>query len=139
VAVITAVKVTAWPCVTGLPGRRLRLRLVAALFTVWVWAAAVLPVKLLSPLYTAVMLWLAALNAGVQVAVPVVVLTVWAAQPLMSVLPSLNSTVPLGCPAPGLCTASVAVKVTVWPKTEAVVGARLTVVAALLIVRVPGT
>src|SRR5215472_2768994 len=95
--------------------------------------------KWLSPLYTAVMLWLATLRADVaQVAVSAVVLTVWAAQLLMSVLPSLNSTVPLGWPAPGLVTASEAVKVTGWPKTEAVVGARLMVVAALPIVRVPG-
>ena len=37
----------------------------------------------------------------------------------IDVLPSLNVTVPVGKPAPGLTALTVAVKVTVWPNTEA--------------------
>ena len=51
--------------------------------------------------------------------------------------PSKKVTVPLGLPAPGLTTATVAVKVTDWPTSEE--GAELTIVvvaAALLTVSV---
>jgi hypothetical protein len=50
-----------------------------------------------------------------QVAVSLLALTGWAAQPPMSVPPSLNSTVPPGLPEPGLVTATLAVRVTGWP------------------------
>src|SRR6516165_12491416 len=36
----------------------------------------------------------------------------------MSLEPSMNSTVPVGVPAPGLVTDTVAVNVTDWPKTD---------------------
>ena len=48
------------------------------------------------------------------------------------VTPSKNSTVPLAVPAPGAVAATVAVKVTDWPKTEGVVEANVVVVLALL-------
>jgi hypothetical protein len=113
----------------------------AALFTVCDTGEEVLlPTKLESPLYEAVMLWVATLRDDVaQVAVSVVVLTGRAAQPLMSLPPSLNSTVPPGLPDPGLLTAMLTVMVTGWPKTEgAGVVVRVTDVFAWLMVRVPG-
>ena len=44
--------------------------------------------------------------------------------------PSKNSTDPVAVPAPGETAATVAVKVTDWPKTEAVVEANAVVVLA---------
>ncbi len=54
----------------------------------------------------------------VQLACSVVVFSTWALQPLISVPSDLNSTVPVGEPAPGDLTAMVAVKVTDWPDWE---------------------
>jgi hypothetical protein len=49
--------------------------------------------------------------------------------------PSRNVTVPLGVPAPGATAATVAVKVTDWPKTEGLVDeVSVVAVAALLTV-----
>jgi hypothetical protein len=83
-------------------------------WTTWVNAVLVLVAKLPSPLYTAVIEWLAAASElVVNVAVPpdrVLVPSV--------VLPSLNVTVPVGLPAPGAETATVAVKVTLCPTTD---------------------
>ena len=78
--------------------------------------------------------------AVVQVAVPVAVSTGRAVQPAMSLPPSLNATVPAGCPAPGLLTEMAAVKVTDWPYTEGL-GDELSavLVLALSIVSVPAT
>ena len=51
----------------------------------------------------------------------------------MTVIPSRKLTVPAGVPAPGLTTATVAVKVTDWPKTDGLTEeVRLVVVLALL-------
>jgi hypothetical protein len=51
----------------------------------------------------------------------------------MTVAPSRKFTVPVGVPAPGLTTATVAVKVTLCPKTDGLTDdARLVVVLALL-------
>ena len=61
-----------------------------------------------------------------------VVKVAWA-EPLRATLaanvlaPSVKVTVPVGVPAPGATAATVAVKVTVWPNTDAF-GAELTVV-----------
>ena len=78
---------------------------VPAWFTVWLTALLVLPVKLLSPPYTAVMLWLPPVRAAV-LNVAVVPLMV----PVPSVVvPSLKVTVPV---AP---VVTVAVKVTEPP------------------------
>ena len=64
----------------------------------------------------------------VKVALPLLTVTV-----PMEVPPSENVTVPVGMPAPGVVTAMVAVKVTLWPKTEGLAElANVVVVAALL-------
>ena len=46
------------------------------------------------------------------------------------VVPSKNDTDPVALPAPGAVAATVAVKVTDWPKTEALVVAKVVVVLA---------
>jgi hypothetical protein len=51
----------------------------------------------------------------------------------ITVAPSRKLTVPVGVPAPGLTTATVAVNVTLWPKTDGLTDdVRLVVVLALL-------
>jgi hypothetical protein len=72
-----------------------------------------LPLKLLSPLYVAVIVWVATLSALVTLALP----------PLSGAVPrsvfvvvSTKSTVPVGVAEPLPLT--VAVKVTGWPKTD---------------------
>jgi hypothetical protein len=73
----------------------------------------VLVLKLLSPLYTAVIECEATLNELVlKVAEPA--LSAFVAS---EVAPSLNVTVPVGVPAPAPVGVTVAVKVTDWPKT----------------------
>jgi hypothetical protein len=93
-----------------LPGL-LDANVVVVLFwlTVCVSAEDVLELKLPSPLYAPVMLWFATESAEVvYVALPdASTLTV-----LRVVAPSLKVTVPVGVPAPGLVTVTVAVKVT---------------------------
>jgi hypothetical protein len=70
---------------------------------------------LVSPLYVAVIVWLATVSAlVVKVALPEVMATVAA----KVTVPSLKVTVPVGVPAPGAVAATVAVNVTVWPKTD---------------------
>src|SRR6185436_15181782 len=71
-------------------------------------------------------------------------LVVSVATPALSVtvpngeLPSLNVIVPLGVPAPGAVAVTVAVKVTVWPKTDGFgVEASVVAVLALFTVCVP--
>ena len=88
----------------------------------------VLPVKFVSPAYTAVRLWLpeasddvlkVAVAAPFSVAVPSVV------------VPSKKVTVPVGVPTPGATTVTVVVRVTSWPKFEEVGDAdKLVAVAA---------
>jgi hypothetical protein len=82
-----------------------------AALTVWLCAGEVLPVKLGSPEYTAVSEWPPALSDDVMTC----------AEPETSglvpseVTPSKNSTEPLGLPAPGGVTDTVAVSVTLPP------------------------
>ena len=82
----------------------------AACSTVWVSAAEVLVVKLVSPPYTAVMLWSPTASAEVvKLAVPLVRV------PVPSVVsPSMKVTLPVGVPLPDE-EATVAVKVTESP------------------------
>ena len=79
-------------------------------------ADEVLPAKLPSVLYTAVMLCgLPATDSAVVLKVATPPLRV----PVPNVAaPSLNVTVPVGVPAPGATAATVAVNVTDWPNTE---------------------
>jgi hypothetical protein len=84
---------------------------VAVLETVWVKTADVLPEKLLSPPYTALMEWEPTASAEV--------VSVACALPFREpvpnvVVPSMNVTVPVGAPEPEV-GATVAVKVTGWP------------------------
>src|ERR1700674_2513113 len=105
-AVTVAVKVAACPNTAGLADAASAVAL-AAWFTAWLSAADVLVVKLASPLYTAVMLWLATDRLEVVKeawpAFSVAVLSVAA--------PSRNVTVPVGVPEPGTLAVTVAVKV----------------------------
>ena len=79
--------------------------------TVWVRGEEVLVMKLVSPRYTAVMVWLATVREEVaKVAMP----PLRVPEP-MGVPPSRNWTVPVGVPAPGATALTVAVKVTDWP------------------------
>ena len=85
---------------------------VDALFTAWLTADDVLPLKLPSDPYSAVIEWVATVSDDVSyVATP---------EPLsvpvpMLVAPSLKVTVPVGIPAPGATTPTVAVNVTDSP------------------------
>jgi len=75
----------------------------------------VLAVKLPSPLYVAVMVWLPTERAEVLN----VVFPLLCRVPLPSVVdPSLNVTVPVGVPEPGAAAVTVAVNVTDCPKTD---------------------
>src|SRR5213080_3148985 len=96
-----AVKVTGWPNTDGL--------------TVWVIGAEVLGLKLPSPAYVAVTAWVPPARVAIELAVanPSPRGTVWRSAPSTK-----NDTVPVGPPAPGATGATVAVKVTGWPKVE---------------------
>jgi hypothetical protein len=108
-----AVNVTDWPKTAGF-AEEVTLVVVAVWLTVWATTADVLAVKLVSPLYTAVMLWEPAPSDEVlNVAVPPPIVPV----PKV-VVPSLNVTVPVGIPAPGDTGTTVAVNVTDWPKSD---------------------
>src|SRR5216684_2488487 len=116
VALMVAVNVTDWPNTDGFADE-LRLVVVDAWLTVCVSVALVLVVKLVSPLYTAVMLWAPiASELLLQVADPAA--SACAPQPVMVVPASLKFTVPVGVPAPGAVALMVAVKVTDWPNTD---------------------
>src|SRR5437773_1390824 len=109
-----AVNVTDWPNTEGL-AEEITAVAVSALFTVWVKGEAVLslPLKLPSPLYTAVTEWLpvASEDMAPLVAAPPDKLT---GRPKSA--PSiLNCTVPVGVPDPGAVALTVAVNVTDWP------------------------
>jgi len=97
--------------------------------TTWLTAVLVLVMKLESPEYTAVMLWVPTpkLVMAAEVAEPEVKVI---AEPMALPL-SKNWTVPVAVPAPGEVAAIVAVKVTDCPKTEGVVEANVVVVLAL--------
>jgi len=87
---------------------------VEAWLTVWDNDEEVLPVKLLSALYVAVIECPPTASVVVvRAAVLPVRLTV-----ATVAAPSLNVTVPVGVPAPGATAATVAVKVSDWPKTD---------------------
>ena len=110
--VMVAVRVTGWPKPDGF-GDDVTVVVVEAAFTTWVTLP--LPeLKLLSPLYSAVMVRLPPGNwkgLVVKVATP----PLSATGPPRMVLPSLNVTVPVGVPLPPVVGATVAVKVTDWP------------------------
>src|SRR5262249_54009433 len=86
----------------------------AAVLTTCRRFADLLVVKFLSALYRAVIVWVATVSDDVlNVATPPPSVP----EPI-GVPPSRNVTVPLGVPVPGDFAATVAVKVTLWPKTD---------------------
>jgi hypothetical protein len=109
-----AVNVTTCP-VTELVGEAVTVVLVAALFTDCC-SVPLLPWKVLSPVYEAVIVWLPVLSVDVvklAVRMPPVVLSI----PWPRLVPlSEKITTPVGVPAPFGVT--VAVKVTAWPDTD---------------------
>ena len=96
-----------------------------------------LPLKFASPPYTAVMGCAPTANAElVNVAIP----DALTGPVLIIVDPSLNVTVPVRVPAPGATTATVAVNVTDWFKSDGFTEElRVVVVSALLMVRLAPT
>jgi hypothetical protein len=93
---------------------------VVAWFTFWFTALDVLPVKLLSPPYTAV---IESLPVGSEVVAHVAVygelaLSGCEPQPEIDVPPTLKFTVPVGVPDPLPVTVTLAVSVTDWPNTD---------------------
>ena len=85
------------------------------IFTVCVRTAEVLPLKLGSPLYWAVIEWDPVLSEEAEkVACP----EASRVSVSMMVAPSLKSTVPAGIPAPVGLLVTTAVKVTAWPEHE---------------------
>ncbi len=112
-ALTVAVKVTTCPYTDGL-AEEARAVVLPDLLTVWLRVEEVLPLKLSSPLYTAVIECDATLSPLVtKVACPPLRVPVPMTAPL-----SLKVTVPLGVPLPGATAFTVAVKVTAWPDTE---------------------
>src|SRR5712692_1068280 len=112
-AVTVAVKVTDWPNTDGFTDDATAVEELA-LLTVWV-SVWLLPLKLPSPLYVAVMVWL----PTVRLEVAQVALAPARATALQIVLaPSWKVTLPVGEPAPGAVTLTVAVKVTDCPNTD---------------------
>jgi hypothetical protein len=110
VAPLVTVAVNVTDCPTTLGFAELASAVVLAdLLTVTVFADDVLPEKLPSPAYTAVIVWLPAVRFDFEsVACPD------DTEPVPSVVePSLNVTVPVAVPAAGAVTAMVAVNTTV--------------------------
>src|SRR5580658_7967128 len=106
-----AVKVTGFPDAEGLIDESSEV-VVMALVTTCDHVLDVLPVKLLSPLYTALTEWSPTVSARVaNVALPP-----WSGDVPRVVEPLLNVTVPAGVPEP--CEVAVAVSVTACPKLE---------------------
>src|ERR1700674_4484128 len=132
-AVTVAMNTTPWPTAEGFC---VEISAVAesALLMVCVSGAEILAVKLLSPLYVAVMLRTLGRSELVDnIAFPV--LSTIRVPRL--VVPSLKVIVPVGVPAPGGGTATVAVKVTLCPKTDGFgVLARVVVVVGWMTVTV---
>jgi hypothetical protein len=112
VTATVAVNVTPWPTV-GAVGVKVIVVVVDASATVTRTGAEVFDVKVLSPEYTVVIPLEPTGSTVVSVAMPLV--SVWG-EP-SAVVPLKNWTVPVGVPAPGLAAATVAVKVTDWPRT----------------------
>jgi hypothetical protein len=116
-ALTVAVKVTPWPHTDGL-AEELTLVVVLAGLTVWFNGAPVLslPLKLLSPLYTAVTVWPATES---EVMAPLVALPPLTLTGLPKAVPSIeNWTVPVRVPAPGDTALTLAVKLTACPYTD---------------------
>jgi hypothetical protein len=107
------VNVTDWPKIDGFSDD-VTLDEVDACPTVWVIAAEELALKLLSPAYdTAIVCIPTARAEVVKVALP----PESAPAPMETPL-SVNVTVPVAVPPPGLTALTVAVKVTDWPNTD---------------------
>ena len=107
--VIDAVYVTGWLISTDGEDEWTTV-VVSAAFTGWLTVGAVDPTKLLSPLYTAPMVWLlpvARSDVVLHEAAPA--LTGWALHPAMVDPLAEKVTVPVGVPAPGEVTLIVAV------------------------------
>jgi hypothetical protein len=112
-ALTVAVNVTVCPKTDGL-AEETTVVLLPSLLTVWKRVADVLPAKFVSPLYTAVITCVVTLKPLVdRLALPPLRVDV-----PITVEPSLKLTVPVGVPAPGLVTLTVAVNVTAWPNTD---------------------
>ena len=125
VVLTVAVKVTDWPTTDGFD-EETTAAVVAALFTTWLNAGEVLPLKLPSPPYTAVIeCEPTAREERVRVAVPAVSVPV-----PIAVAPSLKVTVPVLVPVAVVLT--VAVKVTDWLKVDGLVADVTAVVVAAL-------
>jgi hypothetical protein len=128
-----AVKVTDWFKPTGL-AELMSVVVVAipvAAFTVWFAPTDVLPAKLASPEYTAVITWEPAANVEVvKVALPALNVPVPSV-----VLPSMKVTVPVALNVPADDGLTVAVKVTAWPATAGL-GAPVTAVVVVGLVTV---
>jgi hypothetical protein len=113
VGLTVALKVTLWPNLDGLTDELTEV-LVAPCWTVWVRSELALLVKLVLPLYAALMAWSPTLKVEVLV-------VAW--PPLMATgLPATPSivkvTVPLGVPDAGAVGLTAAVKVTLWPNLD---------------------
>src|SRR5438067_8227813 len=115
-AATVAVNVTLWPNTDGLADD-VSVVVVLDWFTTCVSTALVLVVKFVSPLYTAVMLWLPTFKVDVA-HVADAAASACAPQPVIELAPSLKLIVPLGVPAPGAVAFTVAVNVTDWPNTD---------------------
>lgn len=112
---------------TGEVGVELMVVVVDAWPTVSTVAVEVWPLKLVSPEYTSV-IELAPSASALVVMLPDPDVRV--ADPSVCV-PFMNTTLPVGVPAPGLTACTVAVRATDWPKTGAVVdGVNVVVVVA---------
>ena len=113
-AVTLAVKVTVWPKTDGFC-EEVSVVAVLSWLTTWLTVFEVLPASLVSPLYTAVIECDPTDSAAVLIlALPPLSVT---GPPKLE--PSIwNCTVPPGVPAPGALAVTLAVKVTVWPKTD---------------------
>jgi hypothetical protein len=111
--VTVAVSVTDCPYTDGF-GELATVVVVEALFTVWVEGSDVVLMKFVSPAYWTVRSCEPSARADVlRLAEP----PESDARP-SDVVPSKNSTLPVGVPAPGEAAATVAVIVTDWPTTE---------------------
>src|SRR5207244_10898024 len=110
-----AVKVTGWPKTEGLTVAVTPVVVVATGLTVWVTGAELPGLKLASPVYVAVTVWVPPARVAIESAVADASKsgTVWTSAPSTK-----NDTVPVGAPAPGATGDTVGVKVTGWPKVE---------------------
>ncbi len=126
-----AVNVTLLPNVEGFNDELTAVLLLAG-STVWKKSMEVLKLKLSSPLYVALIVWLPTLNdAFVNVACPDALMLTG----VCGVPSRLNVTLPVSVPAPGATGATVAVNTTDCPNTDGFAEeARVVVVSALLTV-----